>query len=276
MLVGRSASGPYLLNASVDTTGEGINVLGSVVGASMWRTGLSGDTVPRHIVSADGTHLWGPGGAGAADTNLYRSAADTLKTDDNFLAVGSITGASLSISGAASIGGSGVLLKIAEQILVGTTASVTFSSIPSTFRNLMIHAVCRSNNASLATTLNMRFNGDTGNNYGCQHVAAQQTTVSAAETVGVSSIQMRDMTAASATASYPSLYTINIPWYAGTTFMKLCAAENEWSNGTASGGVVSFTLKGRWSSTAAINSITLLPGAGSFIAGSSFALYGLP
>ena len=27
---------------------------------------------------------WGPGGASSTDTNLYRSAADTLKTDDNF------------------------------------------------------------------------------------------------------------------------------------------------------------------------------------------------
>lgn len=34
-------------------------------------------------IGVDGTHYWGPGGAGGTwDTTLYRSAADTLKTDD--------------------------------------------------------------------------------------------------------------------------------------------------------------------------------------------------
>jgi hypothetical protein len=274
MLVGRSTDGPYLLGQSTDTSGEGINSRGSVAGANMWRSRVTSDANPRFTVDADGAMNWGPGSA-AVDTKLYRSAADTLKTDDSFVAVGSVTAANLVITTGATIAGSGVPLKISEQVLVGVTASITFSSIPSTFRSLMISTVCRSNNAS-TTTLNMRFNGDTGNNYGCQNLAAQQTTVLASESVGVSSIQMRDLAAAASTASYPSIYTIHIPWYASTTFMKLCSAENEWSSGTASGSVVSFTVKGRWSSTAAINSITLLPAAGSFIAGSNFALYGLP
>lgn len=45
-----------------------------------------GDTDYRHIVQADGKHLWGPGNA-TQDTNLYRSAPNRLKTDDQFHAV---------------------------------------------------------------------------------------------------------------------------------------------------------------------------------------------
>lgn len=40
------------------------------------------DANPALVVYADGKHEWGAGGASAPDVNLYRSAADVLKTDD--------------------------------------------------------------------------------------------------------------------------------------------------------------------------------------------------
>lgn len=43
------------------------------------------DTTVRYNVKTDGTTEWGPGGTGSRDTNLYRSAADTLATDDDLL-----------------------------------------------------------------------------------------------------------------------------------------------------------------------------------------------
>lgn len=45
---------------------------------------ISTDTQYRINIDAGGTITWGPGGATAADTNLYRSAASALKTDDTF------------------------------------------------------------------------------------------------------------------------------------------------------------------------------------------------
>lgn len=53
----------------------------------------TGDTVDRLVLNADGQMLWGPGGVTSADTNLYRGAANQLKTDDDFVAVGNITAA---------------------------------------------------------------------------------------------------------------------------------------------------------------------------------------
>jgi len=51
---------------------------------------VSGDTdttgTGRLQIRADGRMDWGPGGASAVDTNLYRSAANSLKTDDDFYA----------------------------------------------------------------------------------------------------------------------------------------------------------------------------------------------
>ncbi|WP_424891793.1 hypothetical protein [Streptomyces sp. XH2] len=50
---------------------------------------VAGDAVARLVVNADGKIEWGSGAA-AADTNLYRSGADTLATDDA-LTVGGYT-----------------------------------------------------------------------------------------------------------------------------------------------------------------------------------------
>jgi hypothetical protein len=45
---------------------------------------VTGDTVNRFNLRAGGQLEWGPGGSTVTDTNLYRSAADHLKTDDMF------------------------------------------------------------------------------------------------------------------------------------------------------------------------------------------------
>ena len=42
-------------------------------------------------IDGDGRHDWGPGGGAASDVNLYRSAAATLKTDQNLIVQGNLT-----------------------------------------------------------------------------------------------------------------------------------------------------------------------------------------
>jgi hypothetical protein len=46
------------------------------------------DTVSRFAILADGSHDWGAGGATVRDTNLYRSEANVLKTDDSLWIAG--------------------------------------------------------------------------------------------------------------------------------------------------------------------------------------------
>ena len=62
-----------------------------------WRVAVSGDANNRLAAQANGALLWSDGTLGA-DTNLYRSAANTLKTDDNLDVGGQIqqTGAAIS------------------------------------------------------------------------------------------------------------------------------------------------------------------------------------
>lgn len=47
------------------------------------QAGISTDTTQRFSMEASGKMEWGAGGASARDTNLYRSAANVLKTDDS-------------------------------------------------------------------------------------------------------------------------------------------------------------------------------------------------
>lgn len=54
------------------------------------------DTGYRWYSQANGALIWGDG-AGVYDTNLYRSAADTLKTDDSFVVGGSLIVAGTSV-----------------------------------------------------------------------------------------------------------------------------------------------------------------------------------
>ena len=166
--------------------------------------------------------------------------------------------------------------KLNESILGGTTSSITFSSIPATFRNLRLYVVCRSDTAGVQTNLFMQFNGDTAANYDYQEMAGQQAGVGAVEQLAQIGIPMREMPAAGTTANHPAVFTIDIPWYAATTFLKLSINQSSWSNGLATGSLVTRNAMGRWRSTAAINAIRLVPAAGSFIAGSSFALYAMP
>ncbi|MEU6597842.1 hypothetical protein [Streptomyces flaveolus] len=83
-----------------------IAVVNSTAATDLISGRVTGDTQSRFILDTDGTHFWGPGGTTAADTNLYRSAANALTTDDS-LNVGinlSVAG-SASVTGAVSIGG---------------------------------------------------------------------------------------------------------------------------------------------------------------------------
>lgn len=54
------------------------------------KSALVGDTKHRFTRDITGKMNWGPGGSTDLDTNLYRSAADTLATDDAFNAIGGL------------------------------------------------------------------------------------------------------------------------------------------------------------------------------------------
>lgn len=81
-------NGTVTFAGAVGTGAQAITV--AAAGTDALSIKVTGDSVNRLIVNGDGTIEWGPGN-GAVDTNLYRSAANTLKTDDALVVAGAAT-----------------------------------------------------------------------------------------------------------------------------------------------------------------------------------------
>lgn len=88
-------------NAIIDASSHGAAL-------PVLRLRQAGDSAYRLVVRSNGNLLWGAPGADE-DTNLYRSAANTLKTDDSFVAAGTL-------SALGSFVGSGLLLGPSGQV----------------------------------------------------------------------------------------------------------------------------------------------------------------
>ncbi len=71
--------------ASVLATDNTLRIYKPTAGENALSLRTPSDTTASHwFVNVDGTMNWGPGGTTATDTNLYRSAADHLKSDSKF------------------------------------------------------------------------------------------------------------------------------------------------------------------------------------------------
>ena len=157
---------------------------------------------------------------------------------------------------------------IATQLVgAGGASSITFSSIPSTYKHLQIRFIA--NNAS-AQDIYIRFNSDTGSNYWRHYLYGQGSAVTAsADAVA------NDKVSIGYTSTTSGIFgngVCDVLDYQNTnkykTTRSLCGYD---ANG--SGYVVLFS--GLWSSTAAVNSITAFPTSGNFNQNSQFALYGI-
>jgi hypothetical protein len=149
----------------------------------------------------------------------------------------------------------------------GGTSSVSFTSIPTTYKNLQIR--CTALLSASDNDYRMQFNSDTGSNYSRHFLLGDGATASAGAGSNQSMILV-GYNAASYTNSTASI--IDILDYADTNKNKTARAL---AGVDKNGGGYMFLFSGVWRSTSAISSIQLLPAAGTFNQYSSFALYGI-
>lgn len=81
--------------ANVLATNDTVRVYGATTTTDAFQARVTGDTVSRLNIDADGGMSWGPGGGSAQDTNLYRSFANELQTDSNFTVIGNLAAANI-------------------------------------------------------------------------------------------------------------------------------------------------------------------------------------
>lgn len=118
------------VNIGASSSTASLAVLTAAAGDDILSTRITGDTQSRYLVEADGATYWGPGGSTAPDTKLYRSAADTLRTDDSF-----IVGTNLTVSGNTTITGNLTVSGVGQVLFAYKTidtprSTATFSDDP--------------------------------------------------------------------------------------------------------------------------------------------------
>lgn len=157
---------------------------------------------------------------------------------------------------------------IATQTLGSTAATVTFSSIPSTYTDLVLVATLRQSTTNQDGFL--RFNSDTGTNYSDTVVRGNGSAASSVRDTSAAGIDIGVMSNSANTSGEFEAVIINIMNYANTTTYKTVVMR---TNQPAS---IVNAIVGLWRSTSAINTVSLESrNSGSFAVGCTFTLYGI-
>jgi len=152
-------------------------------------------------------------------------------------------------------------IALATTTLGSATGSVTFSSIPATYRDLVV--VIDAKSGAGVATIGLRFNSDTGNNYSYVDMSGTGSSTS-------SSANTQDratMGFVGGTSAYMS--TAQIMDYAQTDKHKTVLARHS----NASGNVQA--LANRWANTNAITTVNLSTAVNNFPVGTTLSLYGV-
>jgi len=158
-----------------------------------------------------------------------------------------------------------------------STASYTFSSIPSTYTDLVIIASVRSGATANTTGFLCQVNGQTGNYYDGFVLRGDGTSATSARynkfINPTYAAPIGNMVANNATSGTFSNHVISWNNYSNTTTYKTFLARSNSQNSTGTGYVEE--VVNMYFSTIAITSMKFFPESGNFVAGSTLTLYGI-
>ena len=158
-----------------------------------------------------------------------------------------------------------------QSVASGTAASLTFSSIPSTYTHLQVRGIIRTDAGSNNWDLRIRMNSDSGSNYARHSVRGEGSASGNAEGQASQTYMWLDR-AASGDANIFSGIVIDVLDYANTNKYKTMRGLS--GNDRNGSGIIALS-SGLWMSTTAINSLTFTLGSGNFTQYSTLALYGI-
>jgi hypothetical protein len=190
---------------------------------------------------------------------LYATAADTVTR----LGIGT-AGQVLQVNSGATApewttASSGGMTLIASTTPTGA-GTVTFSSIPATYKHLLIIIEDLSGTSNIS--LNARFNGDTGGNYARARLRTVGSTVTGAiGDNGASSMYLGQLDARNTNAWERAKHILWIYDYASTTNLKTIDGKGFSYDGTNTQFATYF---GVWNNTSAVSSVTIFDGNGPY------------
>lgn len=158
---------------------------------------------------------------------------------------------------------------IATTTLVSSSASFTFSSIPSTYTDIRL-VVVPITGVTGDDNFVLRFNGDTTGNtlYSMTKLSGNGATTSSSR---IANDEWWNLIVGRGVSSTPTLYTVDVFSYTGATFKTgLITAQSD-NNGA---GNVARQV-GLYRSTSAITQITVSTLSNNLVAGTTATLYGI-
>ena len=171
-------------------------------------------------------------------------------------------------------GGGGAYESIATATGTGSSGTITFSSIPSTYKHLQIRGIGRTTTAALNwDDMLIRFNSDSGSNYSWHYIEGTGTSANAGggatQTYGIA---VNALPRNNNTAGIMGVALIDVHDYGSTTNYKTLRMIN---GGDSNGGGGIYLASASWRSTSAVTSISLVANGTNFGTTTSFALYGI-
>jgi hypothetical protein len=169
---------------------------------------------------------------------------------------------------------------IYRQTLSTTTGSITFNNIPQNFTDLKIMHSVRDNTTPASqyhsNNIYLRLNGDSSSLYSGTIFYSSSSAVSTARNIaGNSYIYVGTVLNANGVANSFGSGEVYITGYSSGKFKQVLGETSNVSNISTLDGAYQVSTTGLYRSRNPITSISLIPGSGSFVANSTFTLYGI-
>jgi hypothetical protein len=158
----------------------------------------------------------------------------------------------------------------------GGSASISFTSIPSTYTHLQIRGIARSTLAGTTPdNVAFRINGDSGSNYTTHSLRGSNATVTASNFVSLSYAYLPSTSsAAGSLGSVFAAVVLDLLDYRNTNKTKVFRTLSGFNENNTSGPSNIQFQSALWNSTSAVTSIEFTNSA-NFAEYSQFALYGI-
>lgn len=168
---------------------------------------------------------------------------------------------------------------IASATGTGSSDTITFSSIPSTYTHLQIRGIAKVTALQRSSLLRVRLNGDSGTNYTQHRLTGDGATAAASGATAQTGPSFRDSIAGSQTslpdmANIMGVAIIDIHDYASTTKNKTIRGIAGVDGNYSSVDFEINLMSGLWINTSAVTSVSLVSND-PFTTTTTFALYGI-
>jgi hypothetical protein len=169
----------------------------------------------------------------------------------------------------------GAFVSIATVTSSGSSATLSFTSIPSTYSSLQIRFMYRYSAAVDTTNTLFTVNSDSGSNYAFHEINGNGTTVAASGTATTTAMRYGRAPGTTTAANIFGVGIMDIHDYASTTKYKTFRTLYGCDANTGTTAYPVRLFSGLWQNTNAISTITFPAPSGTWASGTVFSLYGI-